>query len=821
MFLFFSKLNDMIVKVENMKKYCLSFIIPILILFFCFLLNDIILGDYSSLISDSQLQYQQLLLYLKRCFEGNASFLYTFEVGFGTPFVSTMAYYLMSPLNILTTCFSAENIEICFLLLCFIKIGLCGTTMYSYLNYNFKSNHLLLFSTSYALSFYIVANYFQIMWLDAYFLAPLLLLGIDKFIQERKHILYSIILFLTILTNYYMGFMCCIFSLLYFFYKYLLSNNKNKKTILNFLIISLLSGLMTMFLHLPNLLELIKIPRNLSRDYLFNIDIFGTLSKLFIGSNVEGGAINEYHPYLYIGIFNLVLLLFYFANQKIAKKEKLLSLIFIIILVLSIIIVPLNNFWHAFSNPIGFNFRYIYLFNIFIISLCTKSFINLKQVDLKWYYVCFLIIIIMGILVVFRNIMNSIYIYASVILTLLYLIIFRRQDKDIKILFFILVFSELFFNSFTVLNAYDFTYRKAINGRYKEKMSAISNIVDDGFYRIEFENKNFLNEPLYYDYDGVTGWLSSAQINSDYYNNIGYYSYNNLQLYNHYLLLDSLFGIKYYGTVYQYDYYELLAEEDISTYGDMLYGNFTQPSYLYKNPYALSLGYMVENKVKEPFLCSNPFDCQNETVRKMINQDRNIYEIEEISGEMKIKIKDTSNFYVLFIEDIIDVESAYNVCVDQKCFIFSYNSNKSIYTKNQYKIGDTIDVAVGENGYIEKIYVGYFDFDFFAEAIQKLKTQQLKITDFKGNYIKGNIEVTKDNVLFLSIPYNKNFKILVDGKETNYYQVLNNFIGLDLTSGYHEIEIIYCVKGLKLGLFISFIALVLMVFYSKRIKLSI
>ena len=150
-----------------------------------------------------------------------------------------------------------------------------------------------------------------------------------------------------------------------------------------FIIISLLSGLMTMFLHLPNLLELIKIPRNLSRDYLFNIDIFGTLSKLFIGSNVEGGAINEYHPYLYIGIFNLVLLLFYFANQKIAKKEKLLSLIFIIILVLSIIIVPLNNFWHAFSNPIGFNFRYIYLFNIFIISLCTKSFINLKQVDLK------------------------------------------------------------------------------------------------------------------------------------------------------------------------------------------------------------------------------------------------------------------------------------------------------------------------------------------------------------------------------------------------------------------------------------------------------
>lgn len=797
-----------------MKKYFLAFIIPVVILVLSFIFNGVIFGDFSAFVSDSQLQYQQLLIYLKRFFVGSSSFSYTFQVGFGTPLISTFAYYLMSPFNILVNFFSYENIEVCFLLLSFIKIGLCGVTMYSYLKYNYTSKYLLLFAISYALSFYIVINYFNIMWLDAYFLAPLLLLGIDKLIKERKPLLYGIVLFLIILTNYYMGYMCCLYSVLYFVYKYLLMKNKDKRIILNFIIISLLSGLMTMFLHLPNLLELINIPRNISRDYLFNTDISGILSKIFIGSNVSGGLNNEFHPYLYIGVFNIILLLFYFFNQKIERKEKILSLIFLFVLAISIIIVPLNNFWHALSNPIGFNFRYIYLFNIFTISLCVKSFVNLRYVDLKWYLFSFLVIVLIALLVIVRDIMNPIYIYVTLALALIYLCIFKSKNKDTKFLFLLLAISELFFNCYTVLNAHDFTYRKALNGRYQEKTDSVSKIVDDGFYRMEFETHQLLNEPLYYNYNGITGWLSSANLNSDFYNNIGYYSYNNLQLYNHYLLLDSLFGIKYYESIRQYNYYELLETKDVSIYDDMLYGNFMQTSYLYQNPYALGLGYMVDKTVKEPFICSSAFDCQNKMIKQMTAQDNEIYNFEKIDDVIEIKSKD--NFYVLFVENSIDVSSAYSVCIDQNCFVFNYNSNKVVYVENDYEIGDTIEVNVGNKGDIKDIYVGYFDFDLFTKTIEDLTKQQLNITDFKSDHIKGNIEVLEDNVLFLSIPYNDNFEILVDGTKTDYYQVFNNFIGLDLNEGYHEIEIIYKVKGLNLGITISLSSFVLFIIYNKK-----
>ena len=120
--------------------------------------------------------------------------------------------------------------------------------MYKYLTYQNKNNHALIFSTSYALSSYMICNYFQMMWLDAYLLAPLILLGIDKLIKEGKYLLYSISLFLVISSNYYMGYMCAIFAVLYFIYKYLLEENKNKKIIKKFLIISILSGLILLFL---------------------------------------------------------------------------------------------------------------------------------------------------------------------------------------------------------------------------------------------------------------------------------------------------------------------------------------------------------------------------------------------------------------------------------------------------------------------------------------------------------------------------------------------------------------------------------------------
>ena len=798
-----------------MKKYILSFFIPFVIFIVLFFINGILLDDSSILYGDSQYQYYQLLLYLKRIFEGNANIFYSFQLGFGSPMLATLAYYLTSPFNILVNLFSYNNLESLFILLVLVKLSLCGLTMYCYLKYHFKSKYTLLFSTAYALSFFIVANYYQIMWLDAYFLAPLLLLGIDKIIKENKYLLYGIVLFLIILTNYYMGYMCCVFSVLYFSYKYLLNNKKERFKIKNFLIISVLAGLMTMFLNLPNFLEIISVERFYTKDYFFNTDILGVLSKLFLGSHSESGIMNEFHPFLYIGVFNIILLVFYFLNKKITKREKKLSLVFLIILVLSIIIVPLNNFWHAFTSPIGFNFRYIYLFNILFLTWCLKSLINIKYVDKIWYYVILLVFLILANIFILNDAVPLVFIFINVLLFIIYLCIFKTKNRDAKILFFILVIAELFFNSYTVLNCYQLTRRYYLEGRYEEKTSTINSINDDSFYRMEFEKKFAFNDSLNYNYYGLTGWLSSANINSDFYNKIGYYSDNNMGFYNSYVLLDSLFGVKYYSAINKNKYYELIDTKQISILDDLLYGTSYIDNYLYRNPYALNLGYMVSNNAKTSLECNNGFECQNKMIKLMTNIEDDIYQVEEVNNEITITSK--KDFYLL-VNDSLFLDKSYKICIEKKCFDLNATSNRSILVENNYEIGDKLNITFGGDYNIDHLYIGYFDFEKFEKAYDKLKDNQLNITYFKENHIKGNVNVTDENVLFLTIPYNENFKILVDGQETSYYKVFDQFIGLDLENGTHDIEIIYEVKGLKLGIIISLISFVTFIIYLKKLK---
>ena len=780
-----------------MKKQLLSFFIPFFCLIVLFFINNFIFGENSILYSDSQYQYYQSFIYLKQLFN-NYSF-YSFQVGLGSPMISTIAYYLGSFSNLLVVFF--DNIELFLIITVLVKISLCGLTMYNYLRYNYKSKYILIFSTAYALSFYSLANYFQFMWLDAYFLSPLLLLGVDKIIREKKYLLYGITLFLIVLSNYYMGYMCCLFCVLYFIYKYLLSN-KDKKSIKIFIIISILFGLMTMFLHIPNLLELIKIERNSAKDYLFNTDILGVISKLFVGSNVEYGILNYYHPYLYIGIFNVVLLLFYFVNKKINLKEKILSLIFIIILFLNIIFVPFDNIWHALSSPIGYNFRYIYLFNIFIISLCLKSFINIKYIDKIWYYIVFVIFLLISELVILRDIMNYINIYISIILFLMYLIIFKSSNKEIRILFSVLAISELFFNSYTIFKKYEFSTKTYLNNIYMEKQNILDNIDDDSFYRLEFLTRFAYNDSLTYGYYGSSGWFSSVYFNKNFYNNIGYNTSNNMLSYNNYLLLDSLFNIKYIVSLNELKYYNLISTNKISAYEEEFYGIGYIDSYLYENPYNLSLGYMVSNKIKEDIDCNNPFDCQNKIINNMTSTNNMVYEEKLYNEDIKLKNQD---FYLLPVINNYDNDKEYKMCIKEKCFNFVDYINRSIFFENNF---DNIEIKT-EN--IDDIYLAYFNFDEFINKYNILKENQLNITSFKENHIKGNINVEDNNVLFLSIPYDDGFKILVDNKEVNYYKVIDNFIGLDLEKGHHEIEIIYEVKGFKLGLFVSLISLIIFI----------
>ena len=63
----------------------------------------------------------------------------------------------------------------------------------------------------------------------------------------------------------------------------------------------------------------------------------------------------------------------------------------------------------------------------------------------------------------------------------------------------------------------------------------------------------------------------------------------------------------------------------------------------------------------------------------------------------------------------------------------------------------------------------------------------------------------------LNIPYDKGFKIKVDGVLTNYTKVNTDFIGFKIEKGVHEIEISYSSPLKNVGLILSIIGFILFI----------
>ena len=136
-------------KMKFKKRYLLpiiAFIIPVLLFLTYVVVNEIInadgffFGGENFLMADMSSQYNSMYSYLRDVLHGNGSLLYSFSKGLGGNMMSTIGYYLSSPLNIIFFFASKTTIPLFIFILLLIKIGLCGSFMFLYLRQKFKSS---------------------------------------------------------------------------------------------------------------------------------------------------------------------------------------------------------------------------------------------------------------------------------------------------------------------------------------------------------------------------------------------------------------------------------------------------------------------------------------------------------------------------------------------------------------------------------------------------------------------------------------------------------------------------------------------------------
>ena len=811
------------------KNLLLSFFLSIVIFGIGMLFNKIYpFGKNILLMLDGYNQYPGFLNSFIQSIKFKQSIFYSFKALIGFNQYAAFVYYSFNFTNLLFLLFKAKHIVDFYTFIIILKIGLCSFTMNIFLNYIKKSKYNFLFSICFALSSYNILYYLNFMWFDSIILLPLVILGVEKIFKENKYYYYVISLALSIISNFYIGYMICIFSLIYFIYKWIMYKCK-KEYLFKFIIYSLLTGLVCSFTLIPVILELLNGKGTLFANYTteyfkFDLDFINVFYKLSIASLLNGDL--EYGtPNVYVSIFIYLNVVLYFINKKINKKEKIICGSILCFFLLSMSFNLLDYFWQMMQMPIWYPVRYAFIFDFFLIYLAYKNFINYDKLSNKKIIFTLLVIISLMIIgfVTSGNLIDKINIPAKLIylgISIMFLIyyIFIENSKDFKNMIWLIIIIELSVNTFVTLkNNGNVNTIDDFNNNYSYNSNIINKLKLDYFDKVSFENRTIKNNGLLFNYNDINYFSSLRNKNTIEYLNkaLGILTLDdcNTTYYFNNPIVNSLLGIKYYITKDSIDYYELTNK----------YNDYN----IYLNKDITSLGFITNNSILDLKVDDDYITNLNNIVKIVNNNDKDI--ISEISiknknincSEFTCTINGTPGYinyeYTLNKDAFIYIQNDYPNSKDKTNYTIKVNG-EIVSTSSYYPIlvkkKDKLEININPTEDFKDYYYHVYEVDYslYKEFINNINNEKLKITNYKSDAnFTASITLDVDGVLYTNISNDNGFDVYVDNKKEEIIPILNGVIGIKLKEGTHKIKFVYEVRGLKTGLIISSISLLTLI----------
>ena len=609
------------------------FIVPVILMFGIYLTRALHpFGEGTPLVLDLNSQYVYFFEGLRNLVYGEAdSFLYSFSRSLGGEFMGMYAYYLASPLSYIVALFPQDRIQEAILTILLLKTGLSGLTFGFYLHKHSKNVNklaVITFSVLYALSAYAVCQQSNTMWIDALVWLPIFTYALEQLMLNRKYKLYVISLSLILISNYYIGYMVCIYAVLYFFYYYFSRkaqeiNPRSEKlhfirTGVRFALFSILSAAIAAFMLIAAYYSLGFGKSDFSNpnwSAKANFEIVDILVKFLPGSydTFEPSGI----PFLYCGVLTLIMLPVYFVTKKISPREKVASLFMIAFFLFSLVFNPLDLVWHGFSAPNWLNGRYSFIFCFFILILAYKAFGNLGRISEK------LILGISAFLVLFVTVAEKLEfesfinsdnklltfgcVWFSIVFTIAFLVLLclrvrlksAKTQRCISAILAAVVCIEVFANGVVCFIKINddvlFTKYNSYQGFIDGLRPVVEEVkeYDGGFYRMEKTHHRQRNDNFSLGIRGLSN--STSTLNADAIQLVNYFGYTGRAHLTQYRggtpLSDSLLGVKYVinksSSTNLDNVYDLVEEIENDDYK------------VYRNPYALSLAYGVSDQLLE------------------------------------------------------------------------------------------------------------------------------------------------------------------------------------------------------------------------------
>ena len=352
-------------------------------------------GQYAILYSDMYHQYFPFFVAFRKALLSGESLLWNWSVGLGMDYLGLIAYYLGSPLNLLSVLMPESLLLECFSLLLPIRLGLAGLFFAIFLKNIFDRDDLSIavFGAFYALCSWTLGYLWNIMWLDTFALLPLVALGTVQLLRDKKFILYTLSLFFAVFCNYYIGFFVCIFVfLLFFIYEFCRWQGFGRffRDLCRIALFSVLAIGMTAILELPAFAALQTTQSSVNTfptGFKMNIAKERTWLGLLdamrqVAGNLAGGVsptFKEGLPNVYTGVTMLFLSFLYLLNRNVKWKDKVCAAALLVFFVLSFILRQLDYIWHGFHFTNMIPYRFSFLFSFVMLFMAYRAWIDRER----------------------------------------------------------------------------------------------------------------------------------------------------------------------------------------------------------------------------------------------------------------------------------------------------------------------------------------------------------------------------------------------------------------------------------------------------------
>lgn len=820
----------------------LSLLIPTIIMLALFVINRIYpFGDRSFLFSDMYHQYMPFFSELLHKVRGGESLSFSFNVGIGSNFLALFVYYLASPFHIFSLLVPESHLMEFMSYLIVLKIGLAGLTSYLYLKKHFQAEDAkdvgdapeslwtkkrgndigaLFFSCFYALSGFMAAYNYNIMWVDCVVLLPLIVLGLERLVKEGRGGLYCVTLALSIFTNYYISIMICIFLVLYFILLLALEkdwvHNIWKKGIPGyFALYSLLAGGMAAVLLIPEVCAILRtdfgdmdFPKKVE-SYFSVLDM---LARHCMCVYTERGL--DHWPNIYCGSAVLLMVPLYLMNRRISIREKFCRMALAGFLLISFSTNVLDFIWHGLNYPDSLPARQSFLYIFLVLTMCYEAFRGVREMEGQQILYSFLwalgFILFCGKFIDHEDFELGVklltLVFAGVYAVLLYLYRTRQKRMTLQA---VAVAALVMMVAESAINTYGTSVGTVSRSAYlgqQEDYKALYEVTrtrEEGFYRLEKFTRKTKNDGTLTGYP--TASVFSSTLNSyvmDMYQRLGmrhskvYYGFDGATA-----LVSAMLNVNYmFGESEKYEnsLYTLLGQS-----GDV---------FLYQCNALLPFGYVAPLGFDLPEgFEGNGLLLQNQMAEDLGAEGMLFRPVraEAARDDVVFTAQEGGYYYAVLTASGTNKVDCIGGSTDEEKF--KDLKKGSVLYLGYLEKGQTITLTNGnEEDETPRVDADVYamDREVLGQVLELLSAQHMEHVVWESDFLSGDITMAQAGRLILSVPYEAGWKVLVNGEEVEGALFGGCLMAFDLEPGEYRFEMKYVPEGSYAGAAVSAVSIV-------------